>query len=332
LIRVGIDLAPLSQTRAGTARHIEGLLPWLERDPELELVRFDQRADSRLRTLWLDTAWYLALLPRAARKAGCDLLHCPTQRAPIRSRLPLVVTVHDLAVLRHPELFGRWSRHYGRVAIPRAVRAARLVIAVSRFSAGELVSLTGLEESKIRIVPNGVDPLFASEGARAEGDYVLSVGTLEPRKNLGRIAAAARLAGVELRVVGAPGWGKSGLDESDKGVRWLGEQPRERLAELYRGARCLVYASLYEGFGLPVLEAMAAGTPVVTGRSGASEEVAGGAAVLVDPLEPESIAAGIGEAARRREELVALGLERAREFSWEASARATAAVYLEAVS
>jgi glycosyltransferase involved in cell wall biosynthesis len=131
---------------------------------------------------------------------------------------------------------------------------------------------------------------------------------------------------VELRVVGARGWG--GVDADG----WLGRVSDQELAELYRGARCLVYPSLYEGFGIPVLEAMACGTPVVTSAGGATEEVAGGAAVLVDPHDPAAIAAGIEEAVARRVELRARGLERAAQFTWERVAAETRAVYEEAVS
>jgi glycosyltransferase involved in cell wall biosynthesis len=153
---------------------------------------------------------------------------------------------------------------------------------------------------------------------------VLAVGTLEPRKNLARIEEAARRAGVKLRVAGASGWG---------GVRadgWLGEVSDEELARLYRGAACLVYASLYEGFGIPLLEAMACGTPVVTSAGGATEETAGGAAVLVDPRDPSAIAAGIEAAVARRDELRRRGLERARAFGWAEIAAKTWAVYEEA--
>ncbi|MGZ4399448.1 MAG: glycosyltransferase family 4 protein, partial [Gaiellaceae bacterium] len=289
--------------------------------------RFSFAASSRPRTLWLDTAWYLARLPRLASRSGCDVLHCPTYRAPIHSRVPLVVTVHDLAVFRHPEAFNRWSRRYAPLVIPRVLRAARRIIAVSSFTASELVTLLGVPEEKIRVVPNALAPPFQPHGGASSGDYALAVATLEPRKNLARIAEAARLAGIELRVVGASGWG--GVTVSGDGVRWLGELSDEELACLYRGARCLVSASLYEGFGLQILEAMASGTPVVTSDRGAMAEVAGGAAVLVDPLDAGSIAAGIREAEERRDELAAAGLERARHFSWQESARATVAVYRE---
>jgi glycosyltransferase involved in cell wall biosynthesis len=154
---------------------------------------------------------------------------------------------------------------------------------------------------------------------------VLAVGTLEPRKNLPRVVLAAERAGVELRVVGARGWGEVGVESA-------GFVSDDELARLYRGAACLVYPSLYEGFGLPVLEAMASGTPVVTSRNGALAELSGGAAVLVDPRDVDAIAGGIGEAGRRREELRAAGLERARAFTWEAAGKATAAVYREAAA
>jgi glycosyltransferase involved in cell wall biosynthesis len=242
--------------------------------------------------------------------------------------VPVVITLHDLAVFRFPEAFGRWTRAYSRRAVPRAARAARLVLAVSEFTKQEAVELLGLAEERVRVVPNGVEPVFGPEGESASGDYVLAVGTREPRKNLPRLAEAARRLGVELRVAGARGWGDVPLE----GVTLLGEVPDEELARLYRGARCFAYPSLYEGFGIPVLEAMACGTPVVTSDRGGTAETAGDAAVLVDPLDPVAIAAGIEEADRRREELRAPGLERAHGFTWERAAALTAAAYREAAA
>ena len=315
-MRVGLDTSPLIQTQAGTARYVRGLLA------HNDYERLSWGGPGRPATLARDVWWYPHGLPRRAR--GLDVLHCPTFRGPVRSSVPVVVTVHDLAVLRHPGTFNQWTRRYSRFAVPRVARAARRLIAVSEFTRGEIVELVGIPEERIRVIPNAVGEEFVAEGPAESGDYVLAVGTLEPRKNLGAAQQAAQRLGVELRVVGAQGWG--GVQVNG----WLGRVPDEELAALYRGARCLVYPSLYEGFGIPVLEAMACGTPVVTSAGGATEEVAGGAAVLVDPHDPAAIAAGVEEASSRRDELRARGLERAAQFSWNRVAAETRAVYEDA--
>jgi glycosyltransferase involved in cell wall biosynthesis len=319
-MKIGVDTTPLRLTRAGTARYLRGLLANLH-DVEVRQLAFG--GAGRASVLVRELLWYPLVLGAAG---GIDVLHCPTYYGPLRSRTPVVVTVHDLSVLRHPEAFPRWTRSFVPRFAPLVLRAATRLIAVSEFTRSELVELLGVPEAKIRVVPNAVDEIFVPDGDAAEGDYVLAVGTLEPRKNLSRLAEAARLAGVELRVVGARGWGDVPL----AGVRWLGEQDDEELARLYRGAAAVAYPSLYEGFGIPILEAMASGTPVVTSEGGATEEVAGGAAVLVDPRDPASIAAGIAGAVARRDDLRALGLERARSFTWAEVARRTVDVYREA--
>jgi glycosyltransferase involved in cell wall biosynthesis len=311
-VRVGIDVSPLAQTRAGTARHVLGLLGELAGRPGLELVGLEAGGTGRLASVRRDALWYPFRLGRAS--ARLDVLHCTTFRAPVSPRAPLVVTVHDLGVLRHPDAFPRWHRLTGSLALRGGVRAADAIVAVSAFTRDELVALLDVPVERIRVTPNGVDPVFTPDGPAVEGDYVLAVGTLEPRKNLAGAVDAARLAGIELRVAGAAGWGGVAVPG------WVGEPRDDELTALMRGARCLVYPSLYEGFGLPVLEAMACGTPVVTSRGGATEEVAGGAAVLVDPRDPASIAAGIEEAERRRESLVELGLARASMFTWRRAA------------
>jgi glycosyltransferase involved in cell wall biosynthesis len=298
-IRVALDTTPLRQTRAGTARYVDAL----RRNLDVEEVSFP--ATSRLRTAAADLWWY----PRL--RVDADVLHCPTFRGPLRARNTLVVTVHDLAVLRHPEWFNRWTATYSRITVPRVLRGAARVIAVSEFTRRELASLLGVDN--VTVIPNAVEDAFTPHGDRAEGDYVLAVGTLEPRKNLERIAQAVD---GELRVVGARGWG--GV-EPPRNVTWLGDVPDEELARLYRGARCLVYASLYEGFGIPVAEALACGCPVVTSRDSAMAELAPDAA-LVDPYDIASIRDGIASARRA---------EPRRGPSWAEVAALTYAVYEE---
>ena len=327
MISVAIDVSPLIQTRAGTARYLKALLRELGRRNDVEIATRTFGGNDKLSTLTRDAVWYPFAL---GREREADVLHCPTYRGPLRSLRPLVVTVHDLAVFRHPETFNRWTRTYSPRVVPRVLAAARRVVAVSDFTKRELIELLRVPEEKIRVVPNGVDDEFTQEGPAAEGEYVLAVGTLEPRKNLARLVEAARKSDVELRIVGARGWGK--VELGDNGVRWMGEVDDAELASLYRGALCVAYPSLYEGFGIPVLEAMACGTPVVTTRGTAMEEVADGAAVLVDPNDPAELAAGIERAASERDELVPRGLERARAFRWDAVADATVTVYREAAA
>lgn len=323
-MRIGFDVSPLAQTRAGTARYVTALADALDAVPDVRLERLTFGGPGRPAALARDLYWYLGAL---AVRGGLDVLHCTTYRAPLRSRLPVVVTVHDLAVLRHPGLFPAWTRLYGRTLLAPVLRAAARVIAVSEFTKREVAELAGVPAERIRVVPNAADPAFSPDGPAAEGDYVLAVGTLEPRKNLPRLVEAVRALGVELRVVGAEGWG--GVRVDGTGVRWLGRLEDEEVARLYRGALCFAYPSLYEGFGIPVLEAMRCGAPVVTSAGTVMEEVAGGAAELVDPYDPAAIAAGIERALARRDELRAAGLERAARFTWTAAAEATAAVYRE---
>jgi glycosyltransferase involved in cell wall biosynthesis len=333
VVKVGIDVSPLALSRAGTARYLRSLLAGLQNEP-VEVTRYELPGSGRLRKLRRDTAWYQAALPRVARADGVEVLHCPTQRAPVRPGLPLVVTIHDVAVLRHPKAFNLWTRRYSSLTLPAIARAATTIIVGSEFSRDEVVELLNVPEAKIRVIPYGVGGSFTTpEEAAAPGDYVLAVSTLEPRKNLPRLVEAFRRAdldGLELRIVGAEGWG--GVELSGDGVRWLGEISDAELARQYRGAACAAYVSLYEGFGLPVLEAMASGTSVVAPAGRPYTEFADGVAVLVDPLDPDSIAHGLREAIEQRADLGRRGLDRAKEFSWQRAAEAHVEVYREAAA
>jgi glycosyltransferase involved in cell wall biosynthesis len=260
-------------------------------------------------------------LPRALRRLGADLVH--TQHAlPLRSPCPCVVTVHDVSFAREPQLMSMRDRLVFRRVVPRAVRRAARVLTVSERTKADLAELYGVPGERVVVTPNGVDPVF-SPGPGAH-DYVLSVGAIQARKNQLAALEAASEARLPLVVVGPEKDAAVAEELRRGGARLEGYVDVERLAELYRGAACLVQSSRFEGFGLPVLEAMASGTPVVTVPDPALLEVAGGAAVVV---EDGLLADGIRTALAERERLARAGLERARAFTWRATAERTLAVY-----
>ena len=268
-------------------------------------------------------------LPRLLRRAGAALCH--TQYAlPLRTPCPCVVTVHDVSFARDAGLMGWKDRILFRAVVPRAVRRASRVLTVSERTKRDLVALYGIPEERVVVTPNGVDPLFSPAGAPRDTvsrrPYVLAVGAVQPRKNQLAALDAARAAGLRLVVAGPRKDAKLASELERRGAEVLGHVDGERLAELYRGAACLVQASRFEGFGLPVLEAMASGTPVVAVREPALEEIGGAAAVVVGEHE---LADGIRRALAERDGLVTAGLERARSFAWRATAERTLAVYRE---
>jgi glycosyltransferase involved in cell wall biosynthesis len=245
------------------------------------------------------------------------------------------VTVHDVAFVHTPE---RFSRHGARVMLAGLERCRRadLLLVPSRATADDLATL-GFDSGKVRVVPWGVEAAAVDEAdlARVRDRYglperfVLFVGTVEPRKNLARLAEAMGYMSdaMPLVVAGAAGWGDA--PPSGNGVRFLGFVPPPDLPALYAAAAVFAYPSLQEGYGMPVVEAMAQGTPVVTSAGSATEEVAGGAAVLVDPHDAMSIADGIGRAIADGDRLVAAGRARAATLSWDHTADLTVAAYRE---
>lgn len=343
-VRVALDLSVTRLARSGVARATRALYSALnDRDDVIVLpvgegtAAFTRGWRKRALTLRLDLVWSPLQGAKAAVTAGAELYHCPSPRAPLkRGRLPLVVTIHDLTTLLAPETMSRWNALYSRATLRRVLAAADRIIAVSADTANDLDRLLGVDGTRVRVVPNGVDNSFfgaPSGPAPISEPYVLFVGTPEPRKNLPRLVQAmAQLRAhgrmEKLVLVGASGWGDEKLpDTADTLV--LGRVDDVTLRALYANARCLAMPSLHEGFGLPVLEAMAAGCPVVAGRAGALPEVAGGAAVLVDPLSVHSITSGIEVAIEDREALRKRGRLRAAEFGWEHAARSLVSVYRE---
>lgn len=290
---------------------------------------------------WLYQSWLRARWPKVEAATGpVDVVHA-TGLIPAACAAPLVVSVHDLAWRAHPEHFtANGVRVFERSLSVIRERAA-LVLVSSLETLADCVS-AGIPPDRLRHVPLGVAVVPAPEGAAAgvqakyglPAEYLLFVGTVEPRKNLARLVqAVARLPQpLPLVVAGAPGWGRAGVGPVENtlhgvDVRFLGFVPEADLAALYDGALAFCYPSVKEGYGLPVLEAMAHGTPVVTSRGTSTEEVANGAAVLVDPLDVDDIAAGLGEALDRREDLTSLGRVVALHATWARTAELTFAAY-----
>ncbi len=270
----------------------------------------------------------LRTLPQLLRRTRAALVH--TQYAvPVRSPCPAVVTIHDLSFEHGSAHMGLKDRLIFRRVVPRAARAARRVLTVSDRTRDDLVRLYGLPDEKVVVTPNGVDPAFSPGNSLSLGTYALAVGAVQPRKNHLAALAAAEAVPLPLVVAGPLKDEALATRLRDAGADLRGYVPQEELAELYRGAACLVQASHFEGFGLPMLEAMASGTPVVALDEPALREVGGDAAIFV---EEAHLADGMRRALAEHDELAAAGLERARAFSWRATAERTLEVYREALA
>jgi glycosyltransferase involved in cell wall biosynthesis len=281
-------------------------------------------------------------LPRQLWRDRPDVLHVQ-YAAPFPCPAPVVATIHDLSFIDVPQFSSATERILLRAAVGRTARLARRIVTVSEFSKRRLMAVYGLPEERVVVAPNAAGPHFKPMGPilpMSSTPYILMVGDLQPRKNhMGAIRAFAafarreyrlKIAGRETRFaaeirreVAASGVGER--------IDFLGYVPDAELPTLYRGAHCCLYPSFYEGFGLPVLEAMACGTPVVTSRGTALEEVAGGAAILAEPGDPREIALALEAAIERRSSLSAAGMTRARMFSWAESARETVRAFHEAL-
>jgi glycosyltransferase involved in cell wall biosynthesis len=279
---------------------------------------------------WLRLRW-----PKVESVAdNADLVHSTTIIPPATS-LPLVVTIHDLAFLRHPDFFTARGNKVFRRSLDIIRDKAAMVLCSSQVTLDDCRT-AGIGADRLRLVPLGVtsQTITDVDRARVRATYdlperfVLFVGTLEPRKNLARlIAALDSIRGAPpLVVVGMAGWGDH-TPATAYDVRFTGFVPAHNLPALYEACTVFAFPSILEGYGLPVIEAMAHGAAVVTSRGTSTEEVAGGAAVLVDPLSVESIAAGVSEAIANVDELRARGLARAAEVTWSATAEATVSAY-----
>lgn len=280
---------------------------------------------------WLRLSW-----PKVESVADVDVVHATTIIAPATSK-PLVVTIHDLAFLHHPQFFTKRGNRVFRRSLDIVADRASVVLCSSMSTYQDCLA-AGIDESRLRHVPLGVAPVDVDDDGVARiretydlpAEFLLFVGTLEPRKNLQRLveAIATIHSAPPLVVAGISGWGEA-LPIGDK-VRFLGHVPSQDLAPLYKAATVFCYPSVMEGFGLPILEAMSQSTPVVTSRGTSTEEVAGDAAVLVDPLDVADIARGITTALAARTDLAARGHDRSCELTWESTAERTMNAYRDA--
>ncbi|MCS7283010.1 MAG: glycosyltransferase family 1 protein [Anaerolineae bacterium] len=365
-MRIGIDARMLAYRRGGISSYIRHLLPALASiDPENDYRVLRHRRDRtrqevgpnfRRATVWTPChhrleRWALGM---EALRLRLDLLHSPDFIPPAFGARHFVVTIHDLNFLYYPQFQTAESRRYYNGQISWAVSHADHILADSEATRTDLIRLLNVPPQKVTTVYLGVGPAFRPlppevvQGTLARyglaPGYLLFVGTLEPRKNLPGLLTAYRIllsrgtTREPLVVVGSRGWlyedvfarvEALGLEFS---VRFLEDVPDGDLPALYSGATLLAMPSFYEGFGLPALEAMACGTPVVLSNRGSLPEIAGGAAVVVNPDSPEDIAAGIAQVLEDpalRETLRARGLARAAQFTWEETARRTLQIYLQ---
>jgi glycosyltransferase involved in cell wall biosynthesis len=300
-------------------------------------LRFTNSVHFPIRAVYLH-----ALLPKVLNKVQPDICHYTNFLAPVFEDRPYVVTIHDMGLETLRDAHPLTKRLYTKRLIPRVARKARLIITNSDFSKSEIVRCLGIPEDRVRVTPLAAGPEFKPVLVRPAAPYFLYVGNLEPRKNLERlIEAFARIPQKDHQLIIVGNRWYHGDDAEEKArtlglngrVRFLGYVPRADLPGLFSGATAFVYPSLLEGFGLPVIEAMACGAPVITSNNSSMKELGEGAAALIDPRDTREITealARVAEDSAFRNDLSKKGLNRASQFSWERTAQLTLDIYREA--
>jgi glycosyltransferase involved in cell wall biosynthesis len=372
-MRIGIDATPITN-RSGTGYYTQKLIEFLGRaDSENEYVLFCPGGyqahlehhgifdypnfsfvELKGRRQIPLIIWKQLVLPGQARKLGIDLFHFPAFIASLRIDIPYVVTVHDLCFLLFPDAFSWPNRSYYNFIIPRSARLSSGIIADSKSTRNDVLSYLAPVRCRVRAIHLGVDPVrfyyVAAESAHSHmrqkydlpEEFILYIGTLEPRKNIARLIKAYKQGVVDrglhhhLVVAGRRGWLYSDIFHEVEALK-LGERVHfpghiafEDLAALYSMAHALAYPSLYEGFGLPCLESMSCGTPVIASDRSSLPELVDDCALVVDPMSVDSIADALTTICNdsdRRQKLSEKGLKRARHFSWMTTARKTVEFY-----
>jgi glycosyltransferase involved in cell wall biosynthesis len=375
IMLIGIDGLPLSEPKTGVGHYTFELaraLALLSPEDEFELVSprpflapTGDEADAlpvNLRAVQaqvglLGQRWFLFGLSRYIKQRGLALFHGTNYEVPLRKTCPAVLTIHDLSLLLYPATHEAGRVRRARRRLPLMARAATMIVTPTESVKSEVCAHLAIAGDRVMAVPEAARDIFHPQSAAQtlatrrrlgiEDDFLLFVGTLEPRKNLHALVRAFREvlhetgARLQLVIAGMKGWltddlfaqvKQSGL--SDR-IVFTGYLPDDELCALYSSCRAFVYPSLYEGFGLPLLEAMACGAPVIASRISSLVEVAGDAALLFAPTDAQALARNVlallhDEKLRRR--LVAQGIKRAAEFSWQRTARSMRAVYDEALA
>jgi glycosyltransferase involved in cell wall biosynthesis len=363
VLRVAWDNCLAGRDKAGTGVYAARLLEQFANRSDLQMdvlngwghSRRSNRATAALRTAG-DLFWTHAGLPTILWKRGSDLLHAPAFIAPVVSPCPVVTTIHDITYLLYPSHFSRWWTTYLKFVMPPAVRSAAAIICGSENSKRDIVKAYGIGCEKVRVVPYGVDHQRFHPGARLDhhwaqalgirDGYVLHVGTFSYRKNIptllravAHLRASGKWGNRQVILAGSQNLSIKGGHEVLETIRELdlsatvvltGHTPDEHVPGLYAHASLLVMPSLYEGFGFPVLEAMAVGTPVVCSDTSSLPEVAGDAAILFPPHDYHALADAIENLIQNRriaEQLRGKGFAQARRFSWQCTAEQTIGIY-----
>ena len=348
-MRLGIDAAFIGQNRSGNEVYTRGIIQGLGRvlDPTRDALLLAGDCRATLETIDAGPVPAKAILihrglrgevtlGRALARAGAQGI-LASYNAPLGFRGQVATVVHDVAYARVPQTYPTLLRRRLDISVRRSLRISGVIVTVSEFSKAELLDVyPQARPERVVVAPNGVSPRFRRESINEDdieavkkryqlpAEFVLTVGNLQPRKNVPRLAEATRRLDVPLVVAGQRLWRSAEVEgKLGAGVTWLGYVADEHLPALYAASTVFAYPSLYEGFGLPVIEAMAAGVPVATSNRTGTKEVAGRAAALFDPESVDSIHDMLGQvlgSKEARQRLQADGVARAAEFTWDRGA------------